>query len=187
MTMTRPRSVKYTTTLVRVLPDLAPTWVTTTAGKGHTQETRPRVSRSSVGSSREAMSRPKRRPSGETTTRPTNRWATERPRFTVGTDMDLWAPFVLRERQAFEVSSLASVTGPRRSRSGHGGRGELLQASCACCVTPFQAMGRADTSMHGEHRTGVEQPFECIQQRLFRTGLPVTVAPLSGDRSHCSG
>src|ERR1700742_436899 len=35
---------------------------------------------------------------------------------------------------AFDVSSLASVAGPRRSRSGHGGHGELLQASCLACV-----------------------------------------------------
>ena len=48
--MTRPRSVKYTSALVRVLPDLAPMCVMTTAGNGQTEETRPRVSRSRVGS-----------------------------------------------------------------------------------------------------------------------------------------
>ena len=36
MRMTRPRSVKYTRALSRVLPDVAPTCVKTTARKGHT-------------------------------------------------------------------------------------------------------------------------------------------------------
>src|ERR1700761_3253194 len=85
MRMTRPRSVKYTSALVRALPDLAPTRVITTAGNGQTGDTRPRVSRSSVGSTREPMSRRKRRPSGETPTRPASRWAIERPGLTAGT------------------------------------------------------------------------------------------------------
>src|SRR5580693_21719 len=88
MRMTRPRSVKYTSALVRVLPDLAPTCVITTAGNGQTEETRPRVSRSRVGSTREPMSRRKRRPSDEAATRLAIRWAIERPGFTTGTDMD---------------------------------------------------------------------------------------------------
>src|ERR1700748_3317390 len=87
MRMTRPRSVKYTNALVRVLPDLAPTCVITTVGKGQTQETRPCVSRSSVGSPREPMSRRKRRPNCDRATRATIRWATERPGFTVGMDI----------------------------------------------------------------------------------------------------
>ena len=119
MRMTRPRSVKYTSALVRVLPDFAPTCVKTTAGKGQTEETRPRVSRIRVGSSREAMSRPKRRPSGERTTRLTIRWATERPRGTAGTDMARWAPFVSIEREIVSVemgtSALMAVAAMTRA------------------------------------------------------------------------
>src|ERR1700722_2232763 len=88
MRMTRPRSVKYTSALVRVMPDLAPTCFKTTAGKGQTEETRPRVIRIRVGSTREPMSRRKRRPIGDRATRVTIRWATERPGDTAGTDMD---------------------------------------------------------------------------------------------------
>src|SRR4029077_837944 len=75
----RPRSVKNTSALVRVLPDLAPTCVITTAGNGQTEETRPRVSRSRVGSMRAPKSPTNRRPGGETATRLTIRWAIERP------------------------------------------------------------------------------------------------------------
>src|SRR6201992_4145141 len=103
MRMSRPRSVKHTSALVRVLPDLAPTCVKTTAGKGQTEETRPRVSRIRVGSTREAMSRPKRVPSAERNTRLTIRWATERPRDMAGTDMDRQAPFVSIEWQIVSV------------------------------------------------------------------------------------
>src|ERR1700733_10077551 len=88
MRMTRPRSVKYTSALVRVMPDLAPTCVITMAGKGQTEETRPCVRRSSVGSTREPMSRRKRRPSGERATPATIRWAIERPGSTTGMGMD---------------------------------------------------------------------------------------------------
>src|SRR6201999_3483807 len=103
MRMTRPRSVKYTSALVRVFPDLAPTCVKTTAGKGQTKETRPRVSRRRGGSTQEAISRPKRRPIGETTTRLTIRWATERPGGTAGTDIDPYAPFVSIDRAGVSV------------------------------------------------------------------------------------
>src|ERR1700749_3463457 len=79
MRMTRPRSVKYTSALVRALPDLAPPRVITTAGGGG-------------GPTGEPMSRRKRKPSGETTPRPASRWAIERPGLTAGTDMDRQAP-----------------------------------------------------------------------------------------------
>src|ERR1700722_15967951 len=88
MRMTRPRSVKYTSALVRILPDLAPKCVITMAENGQTEQTRPRVSRSRVGSTRAPTSRRKRRPSGDTATQLAIRWATERPGFTAGTDMD---------------------------------------------------------------------------------------------------
>src|SRR6185437_2697659 len=58
------------------------------------EETRPRVSRSRVGSMRAPKSPTNRRPGGETATRLTIRWAIERPGSTTGTDMDRQAPFV---------------------------------------------------------------------------------------------
>src|ERR1700743_1342132 len=85
MTITRPRSVKYTSALLRVLPDVAPTCAIATEGKGQTEDTRPRVSRIRVGSIRAPMSRTKRRPSAERAILLTIRWAIERPGFTSGT------------------------------------------------------------------------------------------------------
>src|ERR1700744_2514101 len=162
MRMTRPPSVKYTSALVRVLPDLAPTCVKTTAGKGQTEETRPRVSRMRVGSTREAMSRPKRVPSAERNTRLTIRWATERPGDTAGTDMDcslLWSTL------AFVVSSLASRAGPRRSRSGHrSARAGPTHVSCSAAWVHVVSVSR-DADQILDTGTG--------SRRLVATAAPV--------------
>src|SRR6476620_2611827 len=70
-------SVKYTTVEVRETPDLAPLWVNSMAGNGATDESRPPVSRISVGSTRDPTLRTTMMPNALRATRVTTRWPNE--------------------------------------------------------------------------------------------------------------
>ena len=70
-------SVKHTTVEVRETPDLAPLWVNSMAGNGATDESRPPVSRISVGSTRDPTLRTTMMPNALRATRVTTRWPNE--------------------------------------------------------------------------------------------------------------